>query len=66
MRYPPGDWRGELKTKNSQKDDNYLDGHRLQLNENVQVIIATHSPAIMMKGWLDKATEMHEITKSSE
>lgn len=38
----------------------------LQLNENVQLIIATHSPAIMMKGWLDKATEMHEISKSRE
>jgi len=37
-----------------------------QLNENVQIIIATHSPGIMMKGWLDKVTEIHTITKDSK
>lgn len=34
----------------------------LQLNEHVQVIIATHSPGIMMNGWLDKVTEIEKIT----
>ena len=34
----------------------------VQLNEHVQVIIATHSPGIMMKGWLDKVTEIETIT----
>ncbi|MCK5523345.1 MAG: AAA family ATPase [Thiomargarita sp.] len=33
------------------------------LNENVQVILATHSPALVMKGWMDKVTEMEEITR---
>ena len=36
--------------------------HILQLNEHVQVIIATHSPGIMMNGWLDKVTEIETIT----
>ncbi|RKZ53202.1 MAG: hypothetical protein DRR16_03875 [Candidatus Parabeggiatoa sp. nov. 3] len=33
------------------------------LNENVQVILATHSPALVMKGWMDKVTEMEDITR---
>lgn len=33
------------------------------LNENVQIILATHSPALVMKGWMDKVTEMEDITK---
>jgi len=32
------------------------------LNENVQIILATHSPALVMKGWMDKVTEMEDIT----
>lgn len=35
-----------------------------QLNEHVQIIIATHSPGIMMKGWMDKVTEMETIVKA--
>lgn len=34
----------------------------LQLNEQIQLIIATHSPGIMMQGWLDKVTEIENIT----
>jgi len=34
----------------------------LELNPNVQIILATHSPAVIMKGWLDKVTEVSDIT----
>ena len=33
----------------------------LKLNPNVQVILTTHSPAVIMKGWMDKVTEVGEI-----
>lgn len=32
------------------------------LNPNVQVILTTHSPALIMNGWLDKVTEVSDIT----
>lgn len=32
-----------------------------QLNENAQLIIATHSPVVMEKGWSDKVVEMDSI-----
>ncbi len=32
-----------------------------KINKNAQIIIATHSPAIIMDGWLDKVTEMSDI-----
>lgn len=32
-----------------------------ELNPNVQVIIATHSPAIIMDGWMDKVFNMSDI-----
>lgn len=32
-----------------------------QLNPNVQVILTTHSPAVIMDGWMDKVTEVSEI-----
>ena len=35
-----------------------------ELNPNVQLIIATHSPAIIMDGWLDKVFEINDIIKS--
>ncbi len=38
----------------------------LELNEHIQIIIATHSPGIMMKGWLDKVTEIETITKAHQ
>ena len=34
----------------------------LQLNPNVQIILTTHSPAVIMNGWLDKVTEVSDIT----
>lgn len=32
-----------------------------ELNPNVQVILATHSPAIIMEGWLDKVFEVSDL-----
>ena len=34
----------------------------LQLNPNVQIVLTTHSPAVVMNGWADCVTEMGEIT----
>ena len=34
----------------------------LDLNENVQIILTTHSPAVVMNGWIDKITEVSDIT----
>lgn len=34
----------------------------LQLNPNVQLILATHSPAVIMNGWMDHVTEVTDIT----
>lgn len=34
----------------------------LELNPNVQIILTTHSPAVIMSGWLDKVTEVSDIT----
>ena len=33
-----------------------------KLNPNVQIILSTHSPAMIMDGWMDKVTEVSEIT----
>ena len=33
-----------------------------RLNPNVQIILTTHSPAIIMNGWMDKVTEVGDIT----
>jgi predicted ATP-dependent endonuclease of OLD family len=33
------------------------------LNPNAQIILCTHSPAIIMDGWADAVTEMEDITK---
>lgn len=33
-----------------------------QLNPNVQIILTTHSPAVIMNGWLDAVTEVSDIT----
>jgi len=32
------------------------------LNPNVQIILSTHSPALIMDGWLSNVTEVNEIT----
>ncbi len=34
----------------------------LQLNPNIQVIMTTHSPAVVMDGWTDKVTDVNDIT----
>lgn len=33
-----------------------------RLNPAVQIILTTHSPAIIMDGWMDKVTEVSDIT----
>lgn len=33
----------------------------LELNPNVQIILTTHSPAVIMNGWMDKVTEVSDI-----
>lgn len=32
------------------------------LNPNVQIILTTHSPAVIMNGWMDAVTEVSDIT----
>ncbi len=44
--------------------ENLVDNIR-KLNENVQIIIATHSPSIVVNGWKDKVFEMSEIQTKS-
>ena len=39
-----------------------LIGLVLQLNPNIQLIMTTHSPAVVMDGWTDKVTEVNDIT----
>lgn len=34
----------------------------MELNPNVQIILTTHSPAVIMSGWMDKVTEVSDIT----
>jgi len=34
----------------------------LELNPNVQLIMTTHSPAVIMDGWTDSVTEVSDIT----
>jgi predicted ATPase len=34
----------------------------VEMNPNVQIILTTHSPAVIMNGWLDKVTEVSDIT----
>ena len=33
----------------------------VDLNPNVQVIITTHSPAVIMNGWMDRVTDVEDI-----
>jgi predicted ATP-dependent endonuclease of OLD family len=33
----------------------------LELNPNVQIILTTHSPAVIMSGCMDKVTEVNDI-----
>ena len=34
----------------------------LELNPNVQIILSTHAPAVIMNGWMDNVTEVSDIT----
>ena len=34
----------------------------VELNPNVQIILTTHSPAVVMNGWMDSVTEVSDIT----
>jgi ABC-type lipoprotein export system ATPase subunit len=34
----------------------------VELNPNVQIILTTHSPAVVMNGWMDADTEVTDIT----
>ena len=34
----------------------------LSLNPHVQIILTTHSPAVIMNGWIDRVTEVTDIT----
>ena len=34
----------------------------LELNPHVQIILTTHSPAVVMNGWMDRVTEVTDIT----
>ena len=34
----------------------------LELNPNVQIILTTHSPAVIMNGWVNSVTEVSDIT----
>lgn len=43
-----------------------LIGFIRELNPNAQLIIATHSPAIIMEGWLDKVFEVSELIVNKE
>ena len=33
-----------------------------ELNPNVQIILSTHSPALIMDGWMDIVTEVEDVT----
>ena len=33
-----------------------------ELNPNTQIIMTTHSPALIMNGWVDAVTEVSDIT----
>lgn len=34
----------------------------IEINPNVQIILTTHSPAVIMNGWMDYVTDVAEIT----
>ena len=37
----------------------------MELNPNVQIILTTHSPAVIMNGWMDHVTEVSDITHNN-
>ena len=34
-----------------------------KINPNAQIILSTHSPALIMDGWMGNVTEVNEITQ---
>jgi len=38
----------------------------IELNPNVQIILTTHSPAVIMSGWMDKVSEVSDLEVKSE
>lgn len=38
----------------------------IKLNPQVQIILTTHSPAVIMDGWVDHVTEVNEITEEED
>lgn len=36
----------------------------IELNPNVQIILTTHSPAVIMNGWMENVTEVSDITSN--
>ena len=38
-----------------------LIGYIRELNPNVQIILATHSPAVIMEGWMDKVANVSDL-----
>lgn len=38
----------------------------VELNPNAQIILTTHSPAVIMNGWIDRVTEVSDITDVTE
>jgi|GEM_PF-80512 len=40
-----------------------LIGYIRQINPNVQIILATHSPTVYYQGWTEKATRIEEVQK---
>ena len=34
----------------------------VEMNPNVQIILTTHSPAVIMNGWMENVTEVSDIT----
>ncbi|MBO4593183.1 MAG: AAA family ATPase [Bacteroidaceae bacterium] len=38
----------------------------IELNPNVQIILTTHSPAVVMNGWIDAVTEVSDIEVKNE
>jgi predicted ATPase len=41
-----------------------LIGHIRDLNPHVQIILTTHSPAVIMNGWLETVTEVSDISEA--
>ncbi|MCD8167592.1 MAG: ATP-binding protein [Bacteroides sp.] len=37
-----------------------------ELNPNVQIILTTHSPAVIMEGWLDAVTEVSDVSTPAD